>query len=138
MRTINHLTARKLEGNIEPGFHADGGGLYLQVGKEGARSWIYRYMLARTEHDMGIGSLREVSLADARKRVAEFRSLRGQGIDPIEARRMHRADAKLLADRSMTFKQCAQAYITDHRPSWRNEKHAAQWTSTLDKYVHGV
>src|SRR5476651_144137 len=138
MRTINRLIARKLEGNMRPGFYADGGGLYLQVGKHGAQSWIYRYMLARTERDMGIGSLREVSLADARKRVAEYRALRSQVIDPIEARRKHRADAKLLADRSMTFKQCAQAYIVAHQPSWRNAKHAAQWTSTLERYVYDV
>jgi integrase len=138
MKTINRLTARRVDCDLPPGFYPDGGGLYLFVGKGHQRSWIYRYMLQGVAHDMGVGSLREVSLADARKRVAEYRSLRSQGIDPIEARRNHRADAKLLADRSMTFKQCATAYITAHQPSWRNAKHAAQWTSTLERYVYGV
>src|SRR5689334_24592053 len=95
-------------------------------------------MLAGVQRDMGIGSVRGVSLAEARRRVAEYRALRSQGIDPIEARRKYRADAKLMADRSMTFKQCAAAYITAHQPSWRNEKHAAQWTSSLEHYVYGV
>jgi|SRR5689334_8737382 len=95
-------------------------------------------MLAGVQRDMGIGSVRGVSLAEARRRVAEYRSLRSQGIDPIEARGKHRGDAKLLADRSMSFKQCAEAYIKDHQPAWRNEKHAAQWTSTLERYVYGV
>jgi integrase len=38
----------------------------------------------------------------------------------------------------MTFRQCAEAYIEAHRPSWKNAKHAAQWPSTLETYVYPV
>jgi len=31
--------------------------------------------------------------------------------------------------RTMTFKQCADAFIKAHRAGWRNPKHAAQWES---------
>jgi len=125
MKSVARLSALKVARIVEPGFYADGDGLYLQVGKGGARSWIYRYMLAGKQRDMGVGGLREGSLPEARRRVEEFRSLRSQGIDPIEARRKFRKDAKLAADRSMTFRDCAEAYISAYRPSWRNDKHAA-------------
>jgi hypothetical protein len=36
---------------------------------------------------MGLGSLSAVSLADARAKTGEYRSLRQEGIDPIEARK---------------------------------------------------
>jgi hypothetical protein len=111
MRRVHRLTAKTIATIKSPGFYCDGGGLFLQVGDGGARSWIYRYMLAGKARDMGLGGLREVSLAEARKRVEEFRTLRSEGIDPIEARDKFKAEAKLAADRSMTFKQCAEAYI---------------------------
>jgi integrase len=38
----------------------------------------------------------------------------------------------------MAFNQCRDAYIAAHRAGWRNAKHAAQWTSTLDAYVTPV
>jgi hypothetical protein len=60
------------------------------------------------------------------------------GIDPIEARRARRNQANLEAARAMTFRQCATAYIEAHRAGWRNAKHAAQWTATLETYAGPV
>src|SRR5262249_20861820 len=34
-----------------------------------------------------------------------------------------------------TFGECADQLIDAMRPSWRNEKHAAQWTMTLSHYA---
>jgi integrase len=36
----------------------------------------------------------------------------------------------------MTFKQCAEAYVAAHRAGWRNDKHAAQWSATLETYAY--
>ena len=38
----------------------------------------------------------------------------------------------------MTFRQCGEAYIAAHRAGWKNDKHAAQWPSTLTTYVYPV
>ena len=38
--TINQLTALRVAKLKAPGYHADGGGLHLQVSQSGARSWI--------------------------------------------------------------------------------------------------
>lgn len=36
----------------------------------------------------------------------------------------------------MTFRQEADSYIAAHRSGWRNDKHAAQWSSTLETYAY--
>jgi len=60
------------------------------------------------------------------------------GIDPIDARRTQRSEAALEAAKAVTFDQAAEAYITAHRASWRNAKHADQWANTLKTYASPV
>jgi hypothetical protein len=80
-------------------FLSDGGGLYLRIGSSGSRSWIFRYMIAGKSHDMGLGPLHTVSLAEARSAARAQRSLRHAGQDPLEVRSAdklaRRADAAL-------------------------------------------
>ena len=38
----------------------------------------------------------------------------------------------------MTFKECAENYITAHEAGWRNPKHRQQWRSTLENYCFPV
>jgi integrase len=87
---------------------------------------------------MGMGPLHTVSLAEARKRAAEHRLRRHDGIDPIEARRAERLQARLDAAKAITFKECAEGYIKAHRAGWRNGKHAAQWEATLGTYAEPI
>lgn len=138
--TLNRLSFAKVARIKAPGMYADGGGLYLQVtasrdGGAPAKSWIYRYKLERRAREMGLGSLKTLSLADARAKAAECRKLRLAGIDPITHRETARAAARLEASRAVTFKQCALDYIETHRHGWRNAKHAAQWRQTLETYA---
>jgi integrase len=135
-RTIGKLSALGALRAAKIGLHADGGGLYLQVGANGAKSWIYRFMLKGQVRDMGLGSYREVPLAEARKRANAARQLRSAGIDPIEARQSEEEQSKIERARTMTFQACAEAYIAATRPSWRNAKHAEQWTSSFVTYVY--
>src|SRR5438067_1764390 len=110
-RTICRLTALKVTRATKCGMYADGGGLYLQVSKTGARSWIYCYMLKGKEHEMGLGPLSAVTLAEARAKATECRRLRHGGTDPLEARRAQRALATLANPQAMTFDQCRDAYL---------------------------
>ena len=59
-----------------------------------------------------------------------------QGLDPIEARRAHRAARRAQHAKAMTFQECATAYIAAHRSGWKNKKHAKQWPQTLEDYVY--
>ena len=59
---INRLSARAVETAKNSGLIADGGGLYLQVSKSGAKSWLYKFMLNGRSREMGLGSLKAISL----------------------------------------------------------------------------
>jgi integrase len=133
MRRLSAVALPKLR---EPGLYHDGGGLYLQVTRGGARTWVYRFMLHGRAREMGLGPLHIVSLAEARDKAREARKLRHEGIDPIEARRAKQAEDRLAAATAMTFQECAERYIEAHRAGWKNPKHAKQWPSTLETYVY--
>jgi hypothetical protein len=137
-RRDNRLTARTVEQAKEPGYHGDGGGLVLRVADSGSKVWLYRYKTHGRVREMGLGPVRDVSLAEARDAAREARRLRRAGIDPIDARRQRKAAAQLDAARTITFSQCAAAYIENHRASRSNPKHAAQWESTLRTYAYPV
>jgi len=124
-RTIGKLTALRVDKAKAPGMYGDGGGLYLRVTDDGAKNWVFRFMLNGRARWMGIGPLHAVNLAEARKRAGEHRLQRHDGIDPIEARRAERLKALLEAAKAITFKECAEAYIKGRRAVWRNGKHTA-------------
>lgn len=119
------LSARKAE-TAKPGRHGDGRGLFLYVKPTGARSWVLRYQVQGRRRDLGLGPYPDVSLAMARERAAEARRLIAMGDDPI---------AKKQQAKPKTFRDAALELIESKRPGWKNAKHAAQWTSTLETYV---
>jgi integrase len=137
-RRLNRLTAVEVKGIDQKGMYHDGGGLYLQVSAAGTKSWIYRFTLDGRAREMGLGPLNAISLAEARKRTAECRRMRHDGIDPIEARGAQRDQKRLEGARSMTFDVCAEAYIEAHKASWKNGKHAEQWHGSLRNYASPV
>ena len=132
---IHKLAARTVESAQTPGLLADGGGLYLQVSKSASKSWLFRFMLNRRSREMGLGSLKAVSLASAREKAAHCRSLLADGVDPIEARKTEREATRLPQVKSITFEEAADAYIAAHEPGWKNAKHASQWRNTLRTYA---
>jgi hypothetical protein len=69
-RAGNRLTALKVARATKPGRLCDGHGLYLKIGPTGAKSWVFRYRRAGKFHDLGLGPVHTVSLADARTFVA--------------------------------------------------------------------
>ncbi|WP_321856564.1 tyrosine-type recombinase/integrase [Paraburkholderia tropica] len=134
-RSIHRLSALSVARLTGPGYYCDGGGLYLQVSPAGARSWVYRFRHAGRLREMGLGGLRRVSLADARERAQGCRRQLGNGLDPIEERRRERSQRAVQLARTKTFDECTTAYIKANRAGWKNEKHVAQWESTLATYA---
>jgi integrase len=137
-KTIGRLTALKVSRTLPAGMYADGAGLYLQVTSKGAKSWIYRFSLRGKPREMGLGSLTAVGLADARSKAAACRTLRQNGVDPIEARKAEHAQAALDAAKAITFKEAAERYIAAHRAGWKAAKHSGLWENTLATYAYPV
>jgi integrase len=129
------LSTLKLRSLVRPGLHNDGNGLYLQI-KGTGKSWLFRYKLHNRTRDMGLGAIAGVPLAEARELATAARRLVRQGKDPIDTRRADRAT--VAAQGLHTFREVAAAYVAAHAPGWRNAKHAAQWTSTLESYAYPV
>lgn len=87
---------------------------------------MLRYQVQGRRHDLGLGAYPDVTLAMARLKATDARRLILDGDDPIAKRRQ--AQPK-------TFKDAALELIESKRSGWKNAKHAAQWTSTLEAYV---
>lgn len=137
-RTIGKLTTLKINRLSQPGMYADGGGLYLQVTRATAKSWIFRYSRAGRSREMGLGSLTKVPLAHARTAADECRKVLGGGLDPVAVRNEERERAALEAARAITFSEAAERYVAAHQGKWRNEKHVGQWRSTIATYAEPV
>ena len=87
---------------------------------------------------MGLGPLHTVTLAQAREHARSCRSTLLAGGDPLELRKAEQLQTALERAKAVSFDDCAASYIAAHRSSWRNEKHAAQWESTLATYAGPV
>ena len=139
---IQRLTALAVSRLSKPGLYADGAGLYLRIGRNGSKSWTFRFMLNGKAREMGLGGLHKVGLADAREKAGDARLLLSEGQDPLTQRNLNEkqraAAEKRATSRSITFDQCAEAYIGAHEISWKNEKHRQQWRNTLATYVSPV
>lgn len=135
-RSINRLSSRSVTSKNKRGRYADGGGLYLQVSDNEAKSWLFRFMLNGKSREMGLGSLHTISLAEARDEALQCRKQLRDGIDPIDARKLKRGLAQVDAATVMTFKACAENYISSHSAGWKNIKHMSQWQNTLKTYVY--
>ena len=124
---MGKLTATGIRALKEPGRYGDGDGLFLLVGKSGARSWMVRIQKDGKRRDIGLGSERKVSLAKARVDAALVCSQVEAGIDPVAERKK--------AAGIPTFREAAALVHAEHKNGWRNAKHGAQWLSSLEAYA---
>ncbi len=122
----------------------DGSGLYLQVAPGDTKSWLFRFTLHGKAREMGLGPVGEppgaVSLADARRLAGEARALLRDGRDPIVERQERKATLRreALEASERTFRAAAEAFVKTRAAGWKNEKHAAQWTATLEQHAFPV
>jgi integrase len=137
-KNSERLSALKVSNLKEPGYFSDGANLYFRIAPGGARGWIFRFTVQGRTRDMGLGAYPGISLAVARNLAGKCRELVKEGVDPVEQRRTGRAAQRVAAAKTMTFDECARQYIEDHEAGWRNEKHRAQWNSTLTRYASPV
>lgn len=127
--------------NAKPGRHADGLGLYLRVkknkdGSAGARSWLLRVQSKGNPHlgefprkDIGLGSVSDLTLAEAREKAAALRKIARAGGDPVAER-----DKGRNREAVPTFKAAALAYHEASKPGWA-PRHAGAWLSSMQRHV---
>ena len=113
-----------------PGFYSLGDTLYLRIGTGAGKSWVQRLTINGRRHDIGLGSFKLVTLAEARDLAFENR----------KAARIHKRDplAEKRKARVPTFRDAAVQTHTALKPSWRNGKHTLNWLQAMEKYVFPV
>ena len=134
------LTAAQVAAIKDENVHWVAPSLYLQVRPgQGTRSYLFRYSRDGKNQWMGLGSVDEKSFTEVRDEAAMLRVLVKRGEDPIANKR--EVEAKQKAEtkpKSPTFEECAKQYIQTHESGWKNDKHIAQWKSTLKTYAGPV
>ena len=125
---MGKLTALKIRSMIEPGRYSDGDGLFLEINGKGAASWVLRIQNKGKRPDIGLGSLKAVSLKDAREAAFLTRQKIAQGIDPVAERKQERQVTP-------TFRKAAEMVHEEHKEACKNGKHQDQWIATLKSYA---
>jgi integrase len=132
--TIHRLSAVAVaKAKAKPGQRVrmlnDGGGLMLRVTATGGKSWIFRYMDRGKSHDLGLGPLHTVSLADARDGALRLRKERLSG---GHLKRDVVTHHKVVP----TFEGFATNYIDLHAGEWRGRRTEQDWRGTLATHIY--
>ena len=110
-------------------------GLVLQVTPTGARTWLLRVMVGGRRREIGLGAFPEIPLAMARDRARGTKDEIRRGIDPVEERKAARAALVAARRRGLSFKDAVDRYLGAKESAFSNDKHRAQWRSTLATYA---
>lgn len=139
-RSAKPLSVREVATLKKPGTYFDGHGLALRVGPTGAKSWIFRYTgTDGRRHDLGLGPLHTIGLAEARELALTCRKQRLAGNDPLQAKQSAEQERRLTAaKKTLTFAQAAEEYIQAHAAGWRDPRAAPQWRSSLRDHANPV
>jgi integrase len=125
---MGKLSAVQVRNLKEPGRYSDGEGLILQLYGPGRGSWLLRIQSKGRRHDIGLGSLNEIGLAEAREAARHLRKEAKSGVNIIVERKKEREEVP-------TFKTAAELVHDEHKAGWKNGKHQQQWMNTLESYA---
>ena len=118
------LTTKFVKNVIKAGKYYDQHGLFLHVRASGAKKWLQRYTIKGRRREVGLGSAKVVSVAQARRNAYNNLILVSEGIDPIEDKKK---------DKSIpNFEAACRSVYDANLPTWRNAKHASQFITTLE------
>jgi len=122
------LTSIGIKNLKEPGRYSDGEGLILKYAGKGKGSWIVRVQANGKRRDIGLGSLADLALTDAREVARALRKEVKAGVDVL-------AEREKAAMTIPTFSDAAKRVHEEHKAAWKNGKHQAQWINTLETYA---
>ncbi|WP_260439286.1 site-specific integrase [Burkholderia sp. Bp9099] len=131
--TLKNLTEREVRSiRKQTGMHRVAPGLYLRVTETGAAFWMLRYSTAGKAREMSLGRYDDLKLAEAVNSASNARlGLKRDKTDPLAEKRK-----TTERGRGTAFRSVAADLIESKKAAWKNAKHAAQWTATLETYVY--
>ena len=108
----------------------DAGGLYLEVSPAASKRWFWKTYQDSKEGRMALGSYPAVSVAAARKARDAAKALKGEGVDPVQARKLEKLKAS--NPDGDTFKSVALGWFAVQEPGW-SVIHATRTRRNLEK-----
>lgn len=127
---MGKLTALAVKAALaNPGTYQDGDGLFLKVGKSGGASWLVRLQQDGKRRDIGLGSAKFLTLAEAREKAGQLRKAIKVEKRDVLAERKDEASAKV------TFREAALQYHAENEAGWKSAVYARQWLASLDNYA---
>ncbi len=110
---LTDLKIKKAKTQDKPYTLNDSSGLSLLIDPKG---WLFRYRFANKPKLISFGTYDTVSLAEARKKCDEARSMLANGINPSDARRADKLS--LLFSTENTFETVAREWHTSKLTTW--------------------
>lgn len=119
---------------LPEGKHSAGPNLTLVV-RGANRSFIFRYMVDGKRREKSLGSAEKITLTQARETAEKFRINLAAG--ELPKTRLDMLVSELRGVESTTFKDYALEAVSKIASvrMWKNEKHRAQWFSTIKTYA---
>ncbi len=124
------LRAIKATGKAQKLF--DGEGLYLYVSPKGGKTWRIDYRVAGKYKTLTLGAYPSITLANARKHLAEVKEKLVQGIDPSVQKQAIKS--ALRAETQNAFEVVALEWIENKKHTW-TAKHQGKIISRLSTYI---
>ena len=112
-----------------PGTYQDGDGLVLRVDKRGGAYWVLRLQRDGKRQDIGLGSAKQMTLAEARQKATVLRKAVKVDHRDVLAERKDEAAAKV------TFRAAATQYHSENEAGWKSTVYARQWLASLENYA---
>ncbi len=106
---LNDLRIKSLRAGEKPIKKADGEGLYIEVKPNGSKLWRMAYRFEGKQKLLSFGKYPEVSLAKARQKRLEAKTLLADGVDPQAKKNEERKQA--IAETQNTFSNLANELI---------------------------
>jgi integrase len=113
-------------------------GLQLLYKPSETKYWLLRFAFNGKRHELGIGPFPEITPKEARQIAQEARTLIAKGQNPLTSKLAQKAQIKALERKKITFRDFAITCVADKQSEWSSDKHAAQWTYSLEKFAFPV
>ena len=121
------LTAAQVKSITKPGKYHDRDGLILRVAPGGSKQWVWRGTIRGKRRELGLGSVRFTTLAEAREIAFDYLRIARRGGDPT-ARRTSGAP---------TLAEAAEAVIEARQGGWKDGgRTAGIWRSSLERFAY--
>ncbi|VXA55272.1 Integrase [Acinetobacter proteolyticus] len=109
--------------------------LYIEVRPTGKKVWRLKYTLDGKEGSISFGDYPAISLAEARKKKDEVKSLLAKGINPVQQKKQEKLDRQREAVN--TFKAIAEEYVTE-KMQYKSEDYVNRFRGCMEKDVYPV